>query len=132
MPRTILLYCAFLAPLFLGPSVSQANDDFELYRSPLGVYARVDIETAISAYTGSPSPTQTQLRVYLIKLYAQLLSDPAVRGLTIGERWDNIQPAETAYNWSYLDDAFAVANEFRKPVQLILTPGVDSPPWAIR
>jgi len=131
MPRNILRCCAFLALVFLRPAVSQAND-FEPIRSPLGVYAKVDIETAISAFSGSSTPTKSQLRADLRHLYAQLLSDPAAMGITVAEHWDNIQTAETepdGYNWTYLDDAFAVANAFRKPVQLIITPGVDTPAW---
>ena len=131
MPRTILYCCAFLVLVFLRPAASQAND-FEPVRAPVGVYAKVDIETAISGFSSSSTLTEAQLRADLCRLYAQLLSDPAVTGITVGEHWDNIETAETdpdGYNWAYLDDAFEVANAFRKRVQLIITPGVDSPPW---
>ncbi len=80
-------------------------------RQPLGVYAKIDIEDAISGYPaagGSGSPTTAQLHTYLRSLLADLLSNPAISGLTVGQRWDNIQSSNTdatVFDWSYLDDA---------------------------
>src|SRR5271166_212395 len=76
--------------------------------TPLGVFARADIETAIGSYPG-PSPTSAELHFYVRQLYAGLLLDPAISGITVAQRWDNIQltdPALSAdgsdgYDWSY-------------------------------
>ena len=99
---------------------------------PVGVFAKVDVETAIAGYPGSASPTAAQLHAYLQGLYASLLADPAVSGITVGQHWDNIQPTDsTAYDWSYLDDAFQQAAAVNKPVQLSITPGFDTPQWML-
>ncbi len=60
-------------------------------RGPLGVYAHLDIETAINNYPGSGTPTVEELRSYLRKLYATLLADPAISGITLGAHWDHIE-----------------------------------------
>jgi hypothetical protein len=71
--------------------------------------------------------------------------NPMISGLTVGEHWDNIQLSsascyttadpklcvQAGTDWTYLDDAFAVANAAGKSVQLIITPGVDTPPWVL-
>jgi hypothetical protein len=121
---------AGLALLLAGVGLAQ--------NKPLGVFARADIETAIGSYPGS-SPTSAELHFYVRQLYADLLLDPAVAGITVAQHWDNIQltdPAlsvdgSTGYDWSYLDAAFEQANLAHKPAQLIITPGVDAPPWLL-
>jgi uncharacterized protein (TIGR03437 family) len=99
-------------------------------RSPLGVYAKVDTEDAIKAYPGA-TPPAAQLHPYLQKLYASLLADPAISGLAVGAHWDNIQLTAGSYDWSYLDDAFMVAAAANKTIQLIITPGFNSPQWLL-
>lgn len=105
-------------------------------RQPLGVYAHVSIEDLLNA---NPPPSHADLR----RLYAQVLADPAIAGLTVGRHWDNIQLSDPAcvitqscapgtvggYDWSYVDDAFVEATAAQKSVQLIITPGFDLPPW---
>ncbi len=103
-------------------------------RKRLGVYVHVDVGDAIGSYPGS-KPTLAQLHSYLQSLYAKLLADPAVSGITLGAHWDQTQPTNgnspSSYDWSYLDDAFAAAAAAQKTVQLIITPGFDSPPWLL-
>ena len=98
-------------------------------RGPLGVYAKVDIESAIEAYSGPPG----ELHSYLRGLYAGLLADPAVSGIAVGRHWDKIElsAGNDGYDWSYLDDAFAEAAAARKAVQLLITPGFDTPQWVL-
>ena len=111
-------------------------------RTPLGVFAHLSIEDALKRYKGSANPTEDDLRAYLRNIYTGLLLDPAISGITIGQHWDHIQPDDPScvftnsctdgpggYDWSYLDDAFAAANAAHKTVQLLITPGVDSPTW---
>ena len=104
-------------------------------RKPLGVYAHIDVADAIGSYPGSGTPTQAQLHTYLRSLYASLLADPAISGITLGAHWDQTQPSSgsdpSSYNWSYLDDVFAAAAAAQKTVQLIITPGVNSPSWLL-
>jgi hypothetical protein len=128
---------------FLQAQRAQADDRLPFgpeVRRPLGVYAHFDIEDLISA---APAGT-TDMHAYLRETYAGLLSDPAVTGVTVGQHWDNIQISDprcvfthscaggpNGYDWSYLDDAFAEARAAHKTVQLIITPGVDSPSWLL-
>jgi hypothetical protein len=112
-------------------------DDSGSIRRPLGVYAKVDIEDALSGYTGPPSPSVAQLHAYVRQLLAGLLANPAISGISVGQRWDNIEFADpstaASYNdWSYLDDAFAEANAAHKSVQLTITPGFDLPSWLVK
>ena len=101
-------------------------------RKPLGVYVKADVGDAIGSYPGK-SPTEAELHLYLRSLYASLLADPAISGITLGAHWDQTQPGNTGsasdYDWGYLDDAFAAATAAQKSVQLIITPGVDAPQW---
>jgi PKD domain len=126
-----------LALLVAGASLLHA-DDGQGARRPLGIFARADIEDAITSYPGY-SPSSAELHFYVRQLFAGLLLDPAISGITVAEHWDNIQLSDPAlsadgsdgYDWSYLDVAFAQANLAHKPVQLIITPGVDAPPWLL-
>ncbi len=123
--------------------VSQA--DGQKYRQPLGVYAHVDVDVALKRKFGNTNPGPEAEHAYLQRLYARLLDDKAVSGITLGVHWDRIEisdpacvlnhscpPAtEDGNDWSWLDDVFAAvkanANPDLKSVQLIITPGVDSP-----
>jgi hypothetical protein len=138
MSRNIIARCVCLAFVLGCASLSQA-DDWKSVRGPLGVYAHTDIETAINNYPGPASPTTKELHSYLHKLYADLLADHAISGITLGVHWGNIQLTDPAlsygysdgYDWSYLDDAFEEANFAHKSIQLIITPGFDSPKWLL-
>ncbi len=100
-------------------------------RAPLGVYAKVDVQDAINGYNGPAS----QLHSYLQSLYASLLADPAISGLTIGANWAKLQPSagisSSSFDWTDLDDAFDAATVAHKPLQLIITPGADMPTWLV-
>ncbi len=118
-------------------------------RSPLGVYVHVDVPDVIKL-SGGPSQdkgcaqTTQDLHTYLRCFYAKLLADTAISGITAGLHWDQIQldnplcilnhsctANPDGYDWSYVDDVFAEANAAHKTVQLIITPGTDSPPWLL-
>ena len=103
-------------------------------RQPLGVYAHVNINDAIGTYPGK-KPTAAQLHSYLQSLYTSLLADSAISGIALGAHWDQTQPNSgnlpSSYDWSYIDDAFTTANAVNKSVQLIVTPGVNSPSWLL-
>lgn len=129
--------------LLAGASLTHAQD-WSPVRKPLGVYVHVDVGGAIKGYPGPGTPTDAQLHAYLRSLYAEVLADPAISGITAGVHWDAIQVADPfcsfdrtcafgsdGYDWSYVDDFFAEANAFHKSVQLIITPGTDSPSWLL-
>jgi hypothetical protein len=112
---------------------------------PRGLYAKVNIAAEISSH---PDKTPAELETYLIGLYQQLLANVAIAGLTIQAHWDELNPRNPAepgltpaevYNWSYLSDAFAQAatwnqdnpNARPKTIQLIISPGFQSPQWLL-
>ena len=119
---------ALLALLFACPNQSRAGVPASA-SGPLGLYAKVSVETAEAGYHGPSS----DLHTYLRKLYTGLLSDKAVSGLALSAYWDHIEVGDpsqgNAYDWSFLDDGFAAANDAGEPLLLTVTPGLDSPSW---
>jgi hypothetical protein len=104
----------------------------------VGVFAHLDIEDAINEYNGPPNPTTQQLHAYLRGIYAQMLANPAIAGIALGEHWNSIEsriegPFGTYiyYDWSYLDDAFRAARDAHKLLRLIITPGIYSPSFLL-
>ncbi len=91
----------------------------------------------------NPAISTAQLDAYFDSLYQQLLSDPAISGLTLQVHWDTLNPnppaAANAYAWNPVDDAFSQAAAWNnqnptqapKTIQLIVTPGFQSPPWML-
>jgi uncharacterized protein (TIGR03437 family) len=113
-------------------------------RIPRGIYAVVDTGGLINVQQqANPSITTAQLDLYFNSLYQALLSNPAVAGLTLQVRWDwvNPNPPATAnpYLWNIVDDAFNQAaawdaqnpGETPKTLQIIATPGFNSPAWML-
>jgi uncharacterized protein (TIGR03437 family) len=113
-------------------------------RQPRGVYAVVNVEQIINQQQkANPSITPAQLDAYLDSYYLGLLQNPAVAGLTLQVHWDTLNPnppsAANAYQWNTVDDAFAQAAVWStqnpgatpKTIQLIVTPGFNSPQWLL-
>jgi hypothetical protein len=84
--------CCSLILAFAAPSRSSVQS----IRRPLGVYAKVDIETALSGFTGPAPLTPAQQHADLRNLFADLLANPAISGITVGQRWDHIQLSDPA------------------------------------
>jgi len=60
-------------------------------RAPHGIYAVVDTAgLANGQLTTSCSTTTAQFEGYFVSLYQQLLSDPAIAGLTLQVHWDSL------------------------------------------
>src|SRR5580658_4765556 len=79
-----------------------------------GIYAVVNVENEIGTLQkGNPSITAAQLDAGFNSFYQDLVSDPAVSGLTLQVHWDTLNPnppdGANAYFWNYLDDAFSQA-----------------------
>jgi hypothetical protein len=132
----------FAALMALSGFAPRSGAQVPNVRTPLGVYAHINIEDALQGYNGPNPATEADYRAYLNKIYTGLLADPAISGITVGQHWDHIQPDDPAcafinscadgpggYDWNYLDDAFAAANAAHKTVQLLINPGVESPTW---
>src|ERR1051326_6698662 len=107
-----------------------------LPREPMGVYAKVNIETVMKQtdFKDCASSPGCDIHHKFREFYKRLLANPATSGLTIGAHWDHIQPGPNypeGYNFKFLDDAFKEANAANKSVILIITPGVVSPKWLL-
>ena len=113
-------------------------------RRPRGIYAVVDIDTAIQAQQNAkPSITPADLHAYFNTLYDGLLENPAASGLLVLVGWSRLNPnppsSSQAYDWSYLDDVFAsvarqhMANpgETSKTIQIGLLSGFFTPQWVL-
>ena len=111
-------------------------------RRPRGIYAKVNIsESIVQQQQANPSITPAQLDAYFNALYQDLLGNPGISGLTLQVHWDTVNPnpptGSNAYNWSSVDDAFNQASIWNvqnpaqapKTIQLIVTPGFQSPQW---
>ena len=113
-------------------------------RRPFGLYAVVDVSNEIAALQATnPSITAAQLDAGFNNFYQNLLGNPAVAGIAVRPHWDtlNPNPPETAnaYYWNLVDDAFNQAAAWNaqnpakapKTIQLIVTPGFQSPQWVL-
>ena len=146
--RMVAFLLAVLACLIIAPPLLRAQHPFPA-RTPLGVYVHTDVLDVIQEYGGNSqdqgcAQTTQDLHSYLRCFYAKLLANPAISGITAGLHWDQLQPdsplcaftrsctaSPDGYDWSYVDDVFAEAGAANKTVQLIITPGTDSPPWLL-
>jgi hypothetical protein len=130
--------------LLASASLPRADGQFpgpakRVYAQPSGVYAKIDIEDAITTCTTS------DYHACVRKLYQKIFANTLISGITVGEHWDHIQLSspsclttadpklcvQAGTDWTYLDDAFTAASAVGKSVQLILTPGVDTPLWVL-
>ena len=113
-------------------------------RRPRGIYAKVNTASEISQQQkANPAITPAQLNAYFNNLYQDLLGNPAISGLVLQVHWDTVNPnppaAANPYDWSYVDDAFNQASAWNvqnpakapKTIQLIVTPGFQSPQWVL-
>lgn len=111
---------------------------------PRGIYAIVNVEDNINTQIkANPSITTAQLDASFNSLYQALLADPAVSGLALQVHWDTLNPnppsSPAAYLWNYVDDAFTQAEAWNtqnpaqtpKTIQLLVTPGFQSPQWIL-
>jgi hypothetical protein len=133
--------------LLAGAGLSRA-DGQDYHQAPLGVYGHVSVDNAIKAYRKyrkSPNWNGEDEHTYLRNLYFGMLNNnPGLAGIAFGIYWDRVQKSdpdcaslndckpgtdENGNDWTYLDDVFTEAKATGKQVQLILTPGVDSPSW---
>jgi hypothetical protein len=129
--------------LLLLPVQKPAKADVP--KIPKGIYAVVPIEEVLTkGYPGVqgfgsvPSSPSAAADGFLMTLFESLLSNPAVSGLTLQVYWNTLNPNPGDYTWSYVDDAFQSVQTWNsqnpgipKTVQLIVTPGFNSPTWLL-
>src|ERR1700687_1166514 len=133
--HTLVVSFLALAPALVAQSAP---------RRPRGIFAVVNIAADIKQQQkANPSITPAQLNAYFANLYQDLLNNPAISGLTLQVHWDTLNPnppaAANSYDWSIVDGAFdrASAGSGQNPagtpktVQLIVTPGFQTPQWVL-
>ncbi len=146
MKRSIVYLAIASTVLMAGlhQAVAQGQPIQPTPRRPRGIYAGVNIQEQINVQqAANPSITPAQLEAYLVNLYQELLGNTAISGMVIYENWARLNPnpltADDAYDWSYLDDAFAQAStwnlqnpaEAPKTIQLVIPPGFQTPSWVM-
>jgi Beta-galactosidase len=63
---------------------------------------------------------------------AEILTHPAVAGVSIRQPWPAVQPAEGVYDWSYLDQQVARSAAAGKQILLrVVAGGEETPPWVV-
>jgi hypothetical protein len=132
--------------LTLAPALKAAPP-----RTPLGIYANVNIKEYESDYQkqylkAHPGATVTAAMYetyFRTTVYPGLLSNDSVSGISLYETWAMLNPNPptdpSPYDWSLLQDLFdqvALWNSNhpafpRKTIQLIITPGFNSPQWLL-
>jgi hypothetical protein len=129
---------------------AQSNGAPPNVRVPTGIYAVVPVEDVVNArFTLGQEEgkiiTVKAMNLYLTNVfYPELLDNAAVSGLALQVHWDTLNPnppgEPNAYFWDYVDDAFSSVATWNtnhpnaavpKTVQLIVSPGFDSPQWVL-
>jgi hypothetical protein len=137
--------------LIAGPASGQ--DRPAPPRAPKGIYVTLHLQDVAgnaetAAYpSGSPAYPNPAADAILVQYFIALLNDPAVSGLAPQIPWkylnpndpgpDPLRPAAGAYVWNPLDDLFIAVDRWNrahsglqpKNVQVILSPGFNSPGW---
>jgi hypothetical protein len=57
------------------------------------------------------------------------LKSPVFTGIVIRERWSNVAPTATTYNWTFLDAQVARARKYSKKYILAIYTGNNAPRW---
>src|ERR1700730_4115538 len=148
MMKQLTLLSALLA-LLLGLGVAQVGAAVAPLPTPpvpLGVYAVVPVDQVLAAQFPGVNKNSISLpaaNTFLNGFYSGLLNNPAVSGLALQVHWDTLNPnpptAANPYSWAYVDDAFSSVDswnlnnptEVPKTIQLIVTPGFNSPSWLL-
>jgi hypothetical protein len=105
-------------------------------RGPNGIYAVVRLVDKITPANNAATATLTADDA-LTNYFSFLLANPAASGLMLMAQWTDLEPSEGTYGWNYLNDAFNAINTWNaanptappKTLQLVVTPGFNSPPW---
>jgi Beta-galactosidase len=67
-----------------------------------------------------------------VNLARSVWSNPLVRGVRLRTVWRNVQPEENSFDWSYLDEAVALAARHDKYIGLSVAAGIFTPDWVYR
>src|SRR5262245_29106115 len=87
---------------------------------------------------GSAPPTTLPAGIYWLgpreaSVPEAILANPSIRGVVLRMRWQDIEPQEGSYNWSYFDAEIKRAVHWGKAVSLRFPAGGrNTPEWVMR
>ena len=55
--------------------------------------------------------------------------NPNVTGVIIRTSWQNVEPSQGTFNWSYVDQGITLAHKYTKKVGITIVAGMKSPTW---
>jgi hypothetical protein len=64
------------------------------------------------------------------RLEIRAIKNPFISGVAVQINWRDLEPMQGQPDWSRLDSVFAVAEQEKKWVQLLIFPGFFAPDWA--
>jgi hypothetical protein len=111
-------------------------------RTPHGIYATVGIAQYENDYLlAHRSASSVPPDYFSGTVYPDLLANPDVSGITLYVRWSRLNPnpapspitppGHFQYDWSLVQDLLDQAGAVKKTVQLVVTPGINSPTWLL-
>jgi hypothetical protein len=107
-------------------------------RTPHGIYATVGINMYENNYLRTHSSVPSDY--FTGTVYPELLANPDLSGITLYVFWSKVNPnpgAPSPADWKVIDDLFKTVetynstNKTHKTVQLVVTPGINSPEWLL-
>lgn len=101
-------------------------------RTPHGIYALVNVDEYLNNYQnkyGSAAPAD----YFKSTVYPGLMSNPDVSGITLYVTWSTLNPSAPPAEpvWTLVQDLLSQAATSKKTVQLVVTPGINSPKWLL-
>ncbi|MBI4023533.1 MAG: beta-galactosidase [Verrucomicrobia bacterium] len=121
--RLSFVLCLALMWKALAVTAGESKSETAPARKPSGIYAVVVVEEG-GRHKERRSRSDPDR-------FEAVLRNPAVAGIALRAYWKPLEPEEGKYDFHALDDAFSIAKEHNKTVQLILVPGFHSPLWLL-
>src|SRR5271166_3615702 len=116
-------------------------------RTPRGIYATVGIRMYEDAYLKANKVTSVPSDYFKGTVYPDLLANPDLSGITLYVYWSRLNPNPAPvgvvklgylqYDWTVVQDLFDAVEAYntlhktQKTVQLVVTPGINSPTWLL-
>ena len=56
-------------------------------------------------------------------------TNPNITGVIIRNSWQNVEPSQGTFDWSYLDQGITLAHQYNKKLGISIVAGIRSPTW---
>jgi Beta-galactosidase len=106
-----------------------------IYACPLRLVFLVALSSAMLLVVAQAHATELPTGIYSLTspgkpVNAAILTNPLVSGVTIRWQWQNVEPIEGVYDWSFFDREIArAANAGKKVLLRIVSGGKNTPSW---